>query len=215
MTVHNLVGSTWNKWDLHVHTPASLHRRYGADDDAMWEQFLSDLEKLPPAFKVIGINDYLFVDGYEKVFNAKVKRRLKNIDLILPIVELRLDKFGGVVKKAADGTYSQSDLSRINLHVIFDELPPDVIRQQFINALTPGDGYRLIPDAEHLKGKWQAVITPDSLRQLGEMVIAAAPKESGRGMDLPCSFSTASRTRQNSCCAISSTLPWDSKHVRI
>jgi hypothetical protein len=58
-------GSLWRKWDLHVHTPASLVHEYeGADP---WPQFLDDLEKLPSEFKVIGINDYLFLDGYRRI----------------------------------------------------------------------------------------------------------------------------------------------------
>ena len=68
------------------------------------EAFIDDLEKLPPEFKVLGINDYIFVDGYERVLRAKREgRRLRNIDLILPVVGLRLDKFAGVVKNTKEG----------------------------------------------------------------------------------------------------------------
>jgi hypothetical protein len=106
----NPLGSTWKKWDLHVHTPCSIVQNYGGNNDTAWEAFIADLEKLPPEFKVIGINDYIFVDGYERVRKVKIEGgRLKNIDLILPVVELRLDKFAGVVKKAEHGKYSQSD----------------------------------------------------------------------------------------------------------
>src|SRR5258706_11356196 len=168
--------TTWKKWDLHVHSPSSIVQNYGANTDDTWEAFIVDLEKLPPEFKVIGINDYIFIDGYERVRKAKREQgRLQNIDLILPVVEFRLDKFAGVVKKDEQGQYSQSDWNRINLHVIFDELAPEVIRQQFLNALAPR--YDLIPDSTHLKGKWQAVITPASLTQLGQMIIDAAPPE--------------------------------------
>ncbi len=174
MNHNNPMGSTWKKWDLHIHTPCSIVQNYGGNTDAIWEDFLADLEKLPPEFKVIGINDYIFIEGYERVRKAKREQnRLKNIDLILPVVEFRLDKFAGVVKKDEHGKYSKSDWNRINLHVIFDELEPVVIRQQFLNALAPC--YDLIPDSTHLKGKWQAVITPDSLTQLGQMIIDAAP----------------------------------------
>lgn len=151
-------------------------QNYGDNNDAVWEAFLTDLENLPPEFKVIGINDYILLDGYERVRKAKLDDgRLKNLDLILPVIELRLDKFAGVVKKDKHGKYSQSDWNRINLHVIFDELDPEVIRQQFLNALAPC--YDLIPDSTHLKGKWQAVITPASLQQLGQMIIDAAPAD--------------------------------------
>lgn len=176
MSNNNLAGSTWKKWDLHVHTPCSIVQNYGDNNAATWDAFLADLENLPPEFKVIGINDYIFVDGYERVRKAKLEDgRLKNIDLILPVVELRLDKFAGVVKKDKHGKYSQSDWNRINLHVIFDQLDPEIIRQQFLGSLAPC--YQLIPDSTHLQGKWQALITPASLMQLGQMIIDAAPSD--------------------------------------
>jgi len=173
MSKNNPAGSTWAKWDLHVHTPSSIIQNYGGNDDQTWDTFIEDLETLPTEFKVIGINDYIFVDGYARVLNAKDKGRLRNIDLILPVVELRLDKFAGVVKKGEDGTYSKSDWNRVNLHVIFDQLDPEVIRQQFLSALV--QCYHLIPEAIHHRDKWQAVITPASLTQLGQMIIDSAP----------------------------------------
>lgn len=175
MSNDNPAGSTWRKWDLHVHTPSSIVQNYGGNTDEAWESFISDLEKLPPDFKVIGINDYIFVDGYERVLKAKKDGRLNNIDLILPVIELRLDKFAGVVKKDEDGSYSKSDWNRINLHIIFDQLDPEVIRQQFLGSLV--QCYNLIPEAGRFKAKWQAVITPDSLAQLGQMIIDAAPAD--------------------------------------
>jgi ABC-type lipoprotein export system ATPase subunit len=174
---NNPAGSTWKKWDLHVHTPSSLVHNYpGASQDAAWEAFLKDLESLPPEFKVIGINDYIFIDGYARARKAKLEQgRLKNIDLLLPVVELRLDKFAGVVKKEKDGTYSQSGWNRINLHVIFDAMDPDVIQQQFLNSLTPS--YQLIPDSSDWRGKWKGVITRDSLSELGRMIVESAPAD--------------------------------------
>ena len=167
-------GSTWKKWDLHIHTPASVVHNYPGTEDEAWEAFLLDLEDLPVDFKVIGINDYIFIDGYERVRKAKLEQgRLKNIDLVLPVIELRLDKFAGVVKREKDGTYSQSGWNRINLHVIFDSLDPEVIRQQFLGSLAPS--YQLIPDSTNLNGKWKGVITRDSLAELGQMIIDSAP----------------------------------------
>lgn len=173
---NNTVGSTWNKWDLHVHSPASVVHGYeGATEQDVWDKFIDDLEALPSEFKVIGINDYIFVDGYERVLKEKAAGRLNNIDLILPVIELRLDKFAGVVKKAEDGTYSRSDWNRINLHIIFDQLDPELIRQQFLSALV--QCYDLIPESSQLNGRWQAVITKSSIMQLGEMIIEAAPTD--------------------------------------
>jgi len=170
-------GSTWKKWDLHVHTPSSLVHNYpGTNPDEAWEAFLNDLEALPAEFKAIGINDYIFIDGYERARKAKLEQgRLKNIDLLLPVIELRLDKFAGVVKKDKDGTYSQSGWNRINLHVIFDAMDPAVIQQQFLNALTPS--YHLIPDSSTWQGKWKGVITRESLVELGKMIVDSAPDD--------------------------------------
>lgn len=146
---------------------------YPGDREAAWDFFLKDLEALPSDFKVIGINDYVFVDGYERVLKAKREQgRLANIDLILPVVELRLDKFGGLVKKGANGK-EQSSWSRINLHVIFDQVEPDFIRHQFLSAITPN--YTLIPGAEAGQGRWGGVITPENLATLGQAIIDSVP----------------------------------------
>jgi hypothetical protein len=83
-------GSEWRKWDLHIHTPSSPVQEYGTDDSVTWDKFITDLESLSPDIKAIGINDYLFLDGYRKVLEYKRNGRLSNIDLILPVIEFRL-----------------------------------------------------------------------------------------------------------------------------
>ena len=119
-------GSVWHKWDLHVHTPCSIVNHYGGNNDKVWERYITDLENLPPDYKVVGVNDYIFIDGYRRLLGEKSKGRLANIDLFLPVIELRLDKFGG----------SSNKLKRVNFHVLFSsELSADIIEQQFINAL--------------------------------------------------------------------------------
>jgi len=55
-------GSLFRKWDLHVHTPQSIVPGSFVGADA-WERWLQDIEDLPAEFGVIGINDYLFLDG--------------------------------------------------------------------------------------------------------------------------------------------------------
>ncbi len=183
MGKNETVGSTWKKWDLHVHTPCSIFQKYGGDTAEAWERFFVDLESLPPEFKVIGVNDYIFVDGYEIVLRAKRAGRLANIDLVLPVLEFRLDKFGGVVLKQDDGTYSPSEWSRLNLHVIFDELEPEVIRQQFLPGLARE--YRIIPEAGEVAGTWRQLITRQSLAELGQMLIDAAPQPERRRYGTP------------------------------
>lgn len=156
-------GSEWNIWDLHVHTPASLVHHYeaGADCD-VWEQYIRDLENLPKVVKVLGINDYLFIDGYKKVLEYKAQGRLQNIELLLPVVEFRLSQFGG-----------NKQFSRVNFHVIFsNDVDADVIQAQFLNALQ--NKYQLSP--EHNSMSWGGVITRENLEDLGRRIISSVPE---------------------------------------
>lgn len=158
-------GSEWRKWDLHVHTPFSIHHRYtGTNVDEQWEGFLTDLEGLPHEFKVLGINDYIFLDGYRRMLEAKGAGRLKNIERIFPVIELRLDKFGG----------SDSKLRRVNFHVIFsNDVNPDLIESQFLAALRAH--YALSPEYGAAGVKWNAIPDRNSLRELGEKIIRTVP----------------------------------------
>lgn len=157
-------GSEWNIWDLHVHTPASLVHHFEAGDDCdVWEQYIRDLESLPKEVKVLGINDYLFIDGYKKVLEYKAQGRLQNIELILPVVEFRLSQFGG-----------NRLFSRVNFHVIFsNEVNADVIQAQFLNALQ--NKYQLAPEYNSMS--WGGVITRDNLEDLGRRIIESVPEE--------------------------------------
>lgn len=147
------IGSSWGKWDLHVHTPFSLHHNYGGDDDVVWEKFIQDLEALPPEFKVLGINDYLFLDGYKKLKKEKEENgRLPKIDLLLPVLEFRIKKFAGV---------EFGNFKRINLHVIFsDAINVSTIESQFLSSLqskyTRNDGT-----------EFSRAINRDTLAELG------------------------------------------------
>lgn len=159
-------GSNWRKWDLHVHTPASLQHNYSGTTDNAWERFISDLEKLPSEFKVLGINDYFFIDGYRRVQEEKRTGRLQNIDLILPVIELRIDKFGG----------TNSALSRVNLHIIFsDELEPDLIQSQFLNGLSRELLLSPTPTGKPLR--WKGLLTKESMADLGQQIIDSIPPD--------------------------------------
>ena len=155
-------GSEWHIWDLHVHTPSSIvnHFEAGSVGD-VWENYIQDLEHLPKEVKVLGINDYLFVDGYKKVIDYKRQGRLQNIDLILPVVEFRLSQFGG-----------HDQFKRVNFHVIFsNQVNVSIIQSQFLNALSAK--YKLSPEYESLI--WGGTITEDNLRTLGKQIIESVP----------------------------------------
>jgi ABC-type cobalamin/Fe3+-siderophores transport system ATPase subunit len=158
-------GSEWRKWDLQLHTPASFVNLYGNDATA-WESFLRDLESLPPEFCVLGINDYLFIDGYKRVKEEKEKNnRLKNIALLLPVIEFRIKKFSG----------SENKLSRVNFHVIFSpDIDVDIIQQHFLNAIP--QHYELTPKCEQFRTQWKALATKQSLEELGKKIKSTVPK---------------------------------------
>lgn len=164
-------GSCWAKWDLHIHTPSSLVHQYPGGPAEAWESFISDIEALPASFKVIGVNDYFFLDGYRKVLEAWDcgAGRMSNIELFLPVIELRLRAFGG----------SQTRLSKVNYHVIFsDQLNPDVIEEQFIRALS--SKFQLSPQYksnEPVASTWEGALSRESMRALGAAIIASLPKD--------------------------------------
>lgn len=123
-------GAEWRKWDLHIHTPNSICQEYGGI--AKWDDFIKSLEELPENIKVIGITDYYFIDGYEKVMEYKNKGKLKNIDKIFPILEFRIDTFG---------SGNENKLQKINLHILFDVNEDDLtneikkIKEEFIEQI--------------------------------------------------------------------------------
>ena len=152
-------GSEWWKWDLHIHTPCSLVQEYGGNTDIVWDKFILDLESLPKEFKAIGINDYVFLDGYKKILDYRKKGRLKNIDIILPVIELRLDKFASLG--------SDDPWKKVNFHIIFsNDLKPELIEANFLKAIQ----HKLKIDSESGEEDFNEVVTPETLSELGRKI---------------------------------------------
>lgn len=151
-------------WDLHVHTPDSIVQDYTGVDADRWPRFLDELEALPSEVRVLGINDYWFLDGYRRVREAKASGRLANIDEIFPVIEVRCDIFSGT-----EGT-----LKRINLHLILDPSQPvDDLEQQLGSLLRAR--YRLTPDLGPVE--WTELPTRASMTRLGEKIVESTPAE--------------------------------------
>ena len=161
MSISFAQGSEWRRWDLQVHTPLSIVNNYGGD----WDRFIRELEALPPEFKVLGINDYLFLDGYKRVLEYKNEGRLQNIDLLLPVVEFRIQKYAGI---------EFGQLKRMNLHVIFsNDVTPETIQSQFLNSLE--GSYALTPGIS--EPTWDGTVTRKSLSDLGKAIKRSIPNE--------------------------------------
>lgn len=118
------VGDTWQKLDLHIHTPYSLETSYGnKEDESTWEKFVEELEAVCDRPTIIGINDYWSIEGYRRILEYKNKGRLKNASMIVPIVEMRLEE--GTSAKGVP-----------NFHIAFDpQIPTEKIEKYFIEQL--------------------------------------------------------------------------------
>lgn len=151
-------GSEWHKWDLHVHTPKSIIQHYGGDTEEAWEKYIKDIEALPEEFKVLGINDYIYLDGYKKVLEYKKIGRLPKIDLVLPVIELRINKFAALGDEA---------WKKVNIHIIFsNDLSPEIIEAQFLNAIQ--HSIKISPDIEGID--FRGVATKEYLVELGRSI---------------------------------------------
>lgn len=150
-------GSEWRRWDIHVHTPMSIIQEFGGNTEAAWDAFVIKLSTLHPEIKVLGITDYLFVDGYEYLLTRR--NEIPNIELIIPNIEFRLNTFSGTAHNSR----------RHNFHVLFDpSVTAQEIREQLLNGLS--SGYKIQDGTE-----WHQTPTARSLQELGGQMKAAAP----------------------------------------
>lgn len=129
-------GSEWRKWDLHVHTPASvLNNGFGSD----WDTYIKNLFKtlIEKDIAVVGITDYFNINGYKKVkeeylqndiklqtlFTSEEIEEIKKI-LVIPNVEFRSNIFVG------------EDHNSVNFHVFFsEEVPIKDIEEKFLQEV--------------------------------------------------------------------------------
>jgi len=106
-------GSEWRRWDLHVHTPLS---QLGTSFSGVsWDDYLDRLEAEAAAneIAVIGVTDYLAIDGYERLEAAKrEENRLETVHLLVPNIELR------ILPSTTSG-------QALNLHILIDPYDPD------------------------------------------------------------------------------------------
>lgn len=135
-------GSEWNKWDMHIHTPASiLYNGFGSD----WDEYVQKLFKKAIQEKIvaIGITDYFSIDGYKKLreeyLNSELKLQelftedeiiqIKNI-FIFPNIEFRINKL--VIGKERELKWNK----KVNFHLLFsDKIATEDIEENFIQQL--------------------------------------------------------------------------------
>ena len=106
-------GSEWRRWDLHVHTPHSQAGKafQGVSRDIYLNAL--ELEAGKRNIAVIGVTDYMSIEGYEALLEAKSNQgRLKTVELLIPNIEFRIMP-------------STSDGKALNLHLLVNPSDPD------------------------------------------------------------------------------------------
>ena len=84
-------GSEWHRWEPHIHAPGTLFNNQFKGPNA-WEDYLTSLEQATPVIRAIAVTDYYCTDTYQHVVREiKENRRLPEVALVFPNVELRLD----------------------------------------------------------------------------------------------------------------------------
>lgn len=184
------LGSTWRRWDLHVHTPASfhwsgkkLHEQTPEERTATWQAIADRINATD--IDAFGIMDYWTFDGYLGFREFLQQKPAATTKRVFPGIELRLE--------------APTD-HRLNTHVIFDDsLSADTLahflarlniggpqgrppaRETFIaiaksydagklrlHGCTPAD--KNDDDKMHLLGMQTAVVTRESLLQAVSVV---------------------------------------------
>ena len=141
-------GSTWNRWDFHVHTPYSiLNNGFGFDPDPNYQTDVADFDEyvkklfekaVEKGIVAIGITDYFSIDGYKRIRQEYLKKPEKMIELfpdeelrcqvnqiyLFPNIEFRIPTFIGEKAKP------------VNYHVIFSgKVPVQDIETVFLSQL--------------------------------------------------------------------------------
>ena len=174
-------GSTWNRWDFHIHTPYSiLNNQFGfapdpdyKGDTAKFDEYVIKLFSKAVENKVvgIGITDYFSIEGYKRICreyldkpekmqelfpDKELRRKIAKI-YVFPNIELRVDNFVG------EGAHS------VNYHVLFSaDIPCNIIENRFISRLDLSQGNnKSIP------------LNRDSIEQIGRDYKSSNPDTNG------------------------------------
>ena len=117
--VHKKVGSTWKRWDLHLHAPGTkLADSFGGSSADKLKRYVNFLEGSD--VQAFGITDYFSFDGYLAVAEAYNQHISNGEKFFIPNIEFRL-------------TESVSSKGRnVDAHVLLD---PNVASREKMNAL--------------------------------------------------------------------------------
>jgi hypothetical protein len=178
-------GSEWRKWDLHVHTPASVLRNEFGDD---WDAYVVTLFKkaIENNISAIGITDYYLPEGYKilkkeyldnitklsSLFDESEIEAIKRIK-VFPNIEFRITKL--VLGKEKDLSWNR----KVNYHVILsDDISIEKIESDFISQI------KVCFDASTGSTVEKRPLTKSNLEELGKRLISEHRPFSKSGSEL-------------------------------
>lgn len=178
-------GSEWRKWDLHVHTPASVLRNEFGDD---WDNYVVTLFKkaIENDISAIGVTDYYLPEGYKilkteyldnpsklsSLFNYEELEAIKKIK-VFPNIEFRITKL--VLGKEKDLSWNR----KVNYHVILsDDISVEKIESDFISQI------QVCFNASTGEAVEKRPLTKSNLEELGKRLIKDHPPFSNSGSEL-------------------------------
>lgn len=173
-------GSEWRKWDLHVHSPASVLKNDFGDD---WDKYVTTLFRTAIAndIRAIGITDYYLPEGYailreqylsndkklSTLFDSDEIARIKEI-AVFPNIEFRLSKL--VIGKQNDLIWNR----KLNYHVILsDQISVAKLNSDFVSQIKFGFDAAIGSKVE------QRPLTKENLIELGTRLITVGPRLRG------------------------------------
>jgi energy-coupling factor transporter ATP-binding protein EcfA2 len=111
-------GAEWRRWDLHIHTPAS--QLGNSFSGVAWDSYVDKLEEAAREHQiaVIGVTDYMSIDGYEKLLviqKDQDRPRLASL-LLIPNIEFRCSP------QTKEG-------SALNIHLLVDVAENDHVEK--------------------------------------------------------------------------------------
>ena len=83
-------GSEWRRWEPHIHAPGTvLNNQFGGADP--WGDYIAAIEGRSPRIEALAATDYYVTETYSQILAYKAAGRLRDVALIFPNIELRLD----------------------------------------------------------------------------------------------------------------------------
>jgi len=80
-------GSTWLRWDPHIHCPGTLKADEFKGD---WSAYFAAIESAKPRPAVLGITDYFSLRGYKEFIARRPAGAFPWVSMVFPNIEMRL-----------------------------------------------------------------------------------------------------------------------------